>query len=148
MASTNNVLHEHPDVRFEPSDVKSRNVILTGFGILIGMWIFALMIFVAYRIVQRGSPQSQFHPPPEPRLQTAPRLDYQHFQAWENDQLNHYRWVDKSKGIVAIPIDRAMELIAQRGIPAQKAPAELKLYTPSAGTRDTGFQHPILQESR
>ncbi len=31
--------------------------------------------------------------------------------------LDHYTWVDRSKGTVRIPIDRAMELIAQHGLP-------------------------------
>ena len=36
--------------------------------------------------------------------------------------LNYYSWVDESKGTVRIPIERAMELIAQKGLPV--APAE------------------------
>ncbi|HTX40273.1 MAG TPA: hypothetical protein VMD25_00495 [Acidobacteriaceae bacterium] len=36
--------------------------------------------------------------------------------------LNYYSWVDESKGTVRIPIERAMELIAQRGLPV--APQE------------------------
>jgi hypothetical protein len=36
--------------------------------------------------------------------------------------LDYYSWIDRSKGTVRIPIDRAMELIAQRGLPV--APAE------------------------
>ena len=31
--------------------------------------------------------------------------------------LNNYSWIDRSKGTVRIPIERAMELIAQRGLP-------------------------------
>ena len=40
----------------------------------------------------------------------------------ENLFLNYYSWVDESKGVVRIPIQRAMELIAQQGLPV--APAE------------------------
>lgn len=36
--------------------------------------------------------------------------------------LNYYSWADESKGTVRIPIERAMELIAQQGLPV--APAE------------------------
>jgi hypothetical protein len=32
-------------------------------------------------------------------------------QARENEQLYHYAYIDKSKGIVRLPIDRAMELL-------------------------------------
>jgi hypothetical protein len=37
--------------------------------------------------------------------------------------LDHYTWVDKSQGKVRIPIERAMELIVQRGLPVAPAPA-------------------------
>lgn len=36
--------------------------------------------------------------------------------------LDHYSWVDQSKGTVRIPIERAMELIAQRGLPVAQNP--------------------------
>jgi hypothetical protein len=35
------------------------------------------------------------------------------------EKLNSYGWVDRSNGIVRIPIDRAVELILQRGLPVQ-----------------------------
>lgn len=38
--------------------------------------------------------------------------------------LNYYSWVDESKGAVRIPIQRAMEIIAQQGLPV--APAETR----------------------
>jgi hypothetical protein len=34
-------------------------------------------------------------------------------------KLNSYGWIDRSNGIVRIPIDRAMDLILQRGLPAR-----------------------------
>lgn len=37
--------------------------------------------------------------------------------AREDLLLDHYTWIDRSKGTVRIPIERAMELIAQRGLP-------------------------------
>jgi len=40
----------------------------------------------------------------------------------ENLLLNYYSWVDESKGTVRIPIQRAMELIAEQGLPV--APQE------------------------
>jgi hypothetical protein len=58
--------------------------------------------------------------PPEPNLQVSPRSDLEELLAAEQKQLDSYGWVDKDKGIVRIPIERAMELIAKRGLPAQK----------------------------
>ena len=41
------------------------------------------------------------------------------FQA-EEAALNSYGWVDKDAGIVKIPVDRAMEILAKKGLPARK----------------------------
>lgn len=54
-----------------------------------------------------------------PRLQLAPDVDLQAFRAREDAELNSYGWIDRTAGVVRIPIDRAMELIAQRGLPAR-----------------------------
>ena len=35
-------------------------------------------------------------------------------RALEDAQLNDYGWVDRQRGIAAIPIKRAMELVVQR----------------------------------
>jgi hypothetical protein len=51
--------------------------------------------------------------PPEPRLQTAPALDLRALRAAEDARLGSYGWVDRAAGIVHIPIERAMELIAE-----------------------------------
>ena len=58
--------------------------------------------------------------PPEPRLQIHPREDLQDLRASEDAILNSYGWVDKNAGIVRIPIDEAMKLILQRGLPARQ----------------------------
>jgi hypothetical protein len=57
---------------------------------------------------------------PAPDLQVASSLDYQEMRAAEEAQLHSYRWVDREAGIAAIPIERAMEILAQRGLPKQK----------------------------
>ncbi len=38
----------------------------------------------------------------------------------EDALLNHYRWVDRSGGIVQIPIDRAMERLLEAGLPTRR----------------------------
>ena len=47
-------------------------------------------------------------------------------RAREAKDLNTYQMMDKSKGVVRIPIERAMELIAQRGLPVAPATTEEK----------------------
>lgn len=59
--------------------------------------------------------------PPEPRLEVDPLRNLTSLRAKEEGLLQHYAWVDEQKGIVRIPIERAMELVAQRSLPARKA---------------------------
>ncbi len=65
--------------------------------------------------------QQQF---PEPRLEDNERTELNDFRYSEEERLNSSGWVDQSAGVAHIPITRAMELIAQRGLPP----------TPQAGT--------------
>ena len=57
--------------------------------------------------------------PPEPRLQQAPITDLKEMRAAEDKLLNGYGWVDQQHGIVRVPIDRAMDILAQRGLPSR-----------------------------
>lgn len=62
---------------------------------------------------------------PTPRLQTDDgNQDLADLHAREDLLLDHYSWIDHDGGKVRIPIDRAMELIAQRGLPVVPAAAE------------------------
>jgi len=57
--------------------------------------------------------------PPEPRLQTHPRQDLRDLQTQEDEILSSYGWVDRNAGVVRIPIDAAMKLTLERGLPAR-----------------------------
>lgn len=46
--------------------------------------------------------------------------------------LDNYSWIDQSKGTVRIPIERAMELIAQRGLPVAQPAQQQPLMTGDA----------------
>jgi hypothetical protein len=54
--------------------------------------------------------------PPLPRLQVYPVRHWRDFQTAERERLESYGWMDRSSGVVHIPIERAMELIAERGV--------------------------------
>jgi len=59
---------------------------------------------------------------PTPRVQVDDgNEDVAELHQREDLLLNHYSWVDPSKGTVRIPIERAMEIIAQRGLPVAPA---------------------------
>lgn len=57
--------------------------------------------------------------PPEPRLQRFPREDIMNFRIGEDAALHQYGWVDRNAGIVRIPIQEAMRLTVERGLPAR-----------------------------
>jgi hypothetical protein len=59
---------------------------------------------------------------PTPRLLTDDGdQDVADMHAREDLLLSNYSWVDQSKGTVRIPIEQAMQLIAQRGLPVAPA---------------------------
>lgn len=116
--------------RHETSDVNIRGI----FGFGLGLLVVAIFIhFVVYVLFQFFATQATVHRtpefpmaagqerrvPPEPRLQTNPRDDLRALREAEDVILGGYAWVDKDKGVVRIPIDRAMQLTVQRGLPAR-----------------------------
>ena len=62
---------------------------------------------------------------PAPRLQPNPARDWSNFHAAQVRALESYDWVDRSKGLVHVPIERAMALVIARGTQA---------YDPADGT--------------
>jgi hypothetical protein len=63
--------------------------------------------------------------PPEPRLQVSAPKDLEQYKAAQDEILNSYGWVDQQAGIVRIPIDKAMDILVQKGFPIRvTAPAK------------------------
>lgn len=69
-------------------------------------------------------PPLKRQPTAEPRLQEAPALDLAAMRRREQAELHSSGWVDEKARTVRIPIDEAMRLIAAKGLPARKSPAE------------------------
>jgi hypothetical protein len=89
---------------------------------------------------------------PTPRLQTDDgNQEIADLHAKEDLLLEHYSWANQSQGKVRIPIERAMELIAQSGLPVAPAVAEAPLLTGDSkpvvavpltnGFARTGYEH-------
>jgi hypothetical protein len=55
------------------------------------------------------------HLPPQPRLLAHPAVELSTVVAQQRARLSGYRWIDRDRKIAAIPIDRAMAIIAARG---------------------------------
>lgn len=67
---------------------------------------------------------------PAPRLQLDDgNQEIADLHAREDLLLAHYSWVDQGQGKLRIPIDEAIVLIAQRGLPIAQAAAEAPLMT-------------------
>jgi hypothetical protein len=61
--------------------------------------------------------------PPGPRLLTDEPGNLRDFRAGETRQLDEYGWTDKAAGAVHIPIDRAKDLLLERGLPVREGQA-------------------------
>jgi hypothetical protein len=108
-------------------DVNVRAVTRFGLGLAGGIIIVAFLMWFLFdrfsATAERRSPQPEkmeaSNPqkePPEPRLQPNPPMELKEFRAGEDAILNNYAWIDPDKGIVRIPVDRAMELVAKEGL--------------------------------
>ena len=128
--------HEHreplanPDVSHEESDVNFPGIIGFGAGLIAVVAVVYVIVFGLFRAFDRRDgvqapaeyplAASQSHrEPPEPRLQIDPRQDLADLRAKEDELLGSYGWVDKNAGLVRIPIDVAMKLTLERGLPAR-----------------------------
>lgn len=129
--------HDNPEVHHEESDVNIDGI----FAFAIGLFIvavavhFAVYLLFVYFSGHQPDATTRAYPlaigqetrlPPEPRLQTNPRQDLRDLRAQEDDLLNGYHWVDRNAGVVHIPIDRAMKLTLQRGLPARQQPQQAR----------------------
>lgn len=61
--------------------------------------------------------------PPVPRLQNNPEAAMARLRAREEAQLTTYGWIDRAAGVGRIPIERAIDLLIEQGLPGAGAPA-------------------------
>jgi hypothetical protein len=92
------------------------------------------------RHVALGYPQSTF---PSPKLEEDERGQLNGIRMNEEKTLYSYGWVDEKSGTVRIPIERAIDLIVQRGLPVRPqgtasaaASADKKEVSKADGTND------------
>jgi hypothetical protein len=66
---------------------------------------------------QANIPATRAEEFPQPRLEVKSGASLAELRAAENTNLNSYGWIDRNAGTVRIPIDRAMQLLLNRGLP-------------------------------
>jgi hypothetical protein len=69
------------------------------------------------RVVTQADMDKTFKDNGAPMLETNERGQFRDFLMNQEERLHSYGWVDEQGGVAHIPIERAMELIAQRGLP-------------------------------
>jgi len=81
-------------------------------------------------------------------LQELARRDLGEYIDQQQFELHRYNVVSRQSGAVTIPIERAIDLLVQRGIPPEKAPPPNMFYRPRAGTRLTGLEGKVEPEPK
>jgi hypothetical protein len=124
---------DHIEVTHEASDVNIRAILIFAGGLLALAAVVYFVVWLLFGYFDRRETRAsgvrtyplavgqEHRLPPEPRLQTNPRQDLKDLRDSEDTLLKSYRWVDRNGGVVRIPIDEAMKLTLQRGLPSRPA---------------------------
>jgi hypothetical protein len=133
-------------------DVNIRAVFRFGFWLAVGVVAVTLAMLGLFRVLEMKDRASDIvlspsvaanlaRTPPEPRLEPLPLAPGQRMRAEEDAILTTYAWVDQKAGFARIPIDRAVEILVQRGLPPSKpmppaaAPLAVQPPAPAGGVR-------------
>ena len=136
----------HKDVSFEERDIKA--VTIYKYLFALGAAVVASLLICVYilRFTTAFTASSETPPPPsreahqrelppEPRLQgfgfpgqrADPQADLRKKNQEDNDANEKLEWVDRSSGIVQIPVKDAMKIVAEKGLSTAPAtPVEKK----------------------
>jgi hypothetical protein len=112
----------HPS-GYEQSDADPRLIGALALGIACFLLVTPFVLLAGYPGADRaGRLPGDLPLPPAPRLQTNPRSDLERLRAYERARLTTFGWADRDRQVVRIPIDHAMRLLAERGIPGWPSP--------------------------
>ena len=105
----------------EPAAFSFRLIALLGGGLLLSLAVISAVLFATTRhptSAQRNAAFTGDDGVLQPWLQAKPRDDLADFSSRKKTILNEYAWVDRNNGVVRIPIDRAMDIVASRAAKA------------------------------
>ena len=128
----------------ETQDVSIGPIVKFGVGLAIVTALVSVAMWGLFRWFERSQNRRQEplapmvaanlkRTPREPRLEPDPLAPRLAAREHEDAVLTSWGWVDRNAGVARIPIDRAMELLARRGLPAAKPMAPVA--TPGAVSR-------------
>jgi hypothetical protein len=130
--------HQHdappPGATHEEKDVNALAVGLFGVCLAVLCIVAVILLIGLFRYFQNqeaarqvptevAAPAGMRGLPAEPKLQEHPQQDLKQIRAAEDQILGSYGWVDIEKGVVRLPIARAMDLLAGRNLPFRQGPA-------------------------
>lgn len=142
--------HDEPG-DYERTDADARGTYGAALAMLGAMVVTAVLLVPLYRLLMRHETRSQ--PPPAevvktdmsepalnfPKLVTSEPTVLADFRAQEAALLTSYGWVEKDKGLARIPIEEAMRIVAERGLPKfAPAPGAAAAGQPAAAATEPG----------
>lgn len=121
------------EVVHEESDVNVGAILRYGAGLVLIAAVVHLFLWWLLGVYahQNERAQTQAYPmassqqdrlPPAPRFQQNPQQELQELRTKQKALLEGYSWANKEAGIVRIPIEDAMRLVVERGLPVRQAP--------------------------
>ena len=122
-------MSEHEPGDYERRDLDSRMVVRFGVGLIGALFLSFIIVKGFAMFMGGGSPGAGRLVPPHseiagPRLQANAPEDLAEFRQAEEARLHGYGWVDRPAGVIHLPIERAMELTVERGLPSRESGKE------------------------
>lgn len=123
---------DNPEVVHEESDVHVGAILRYGaglFAVALVVLVFLWWLLGVYGR-QHERAQTQVYPmaagqqdrlPPFPRFQANPQQELRELRAKQKALLDGYGWVNKEGGVARIPIEDAMKMVVERGLPSREA---------------------------
>lgn len=128
---------------FESTDFSSAGVFWFSLGVAVMVAVSAVVVGLIMHFwgIWPDMGTSQIATPGRmgvaaPQLQTSPAADLIRVRGHEDRMLDGYGWVDREAGVARIPVERAMELLVQRGLPVRTKP-DARAPQPPARTSPT-----------
>jgi len=122
---------DNPEVVHEESDVNVRAIVGFGAGLIVLAVVVHFFLWWLLGAYNRQAERSQSHiyplaagrqeqDPPGPRLQNNPQQDMRELRSKQEALLKGYAWVNREGGVARIPIEEAMRIVVERGLPTRE----------------------------
>jgi hypothetical protein len=112
---------------YEERDASFKAIVKWAVGLAVAVAIVPVLMWAVFHYFAARpekfpppSPMAGARPPyAGPKLQVRAPQELKEWHAAEDAVLNSSAWVDPDKGVVRIPVSRAIELLAERGLPTK-----------------------------